>query len=123
MKIELPINGLTHHDLQGPGLREAYVAVAKGRQVVLIAQQALMASAEEMLCGTIVAVEKEGYRLRVDCGDCPVVSEEEVRQRLPRGLGEWTTSVARMMHCERLQRVVAMEKVLMSHLRNGEPDP
>jgi len=38
MKIELPINGLTHHDLQGPGLREAYVAVAKGRQVVLIAQ-------------------------------------------------------------------------------------
>jgi len=104
MKIELPINGLTHHDLQGPGLREAYVAVAKGRQVVLIAQpcafdlscvavydearyignvmseytttaqQVLMASAEEMLCGTIVAVEKEGYRLRVDCGDCPVVS-------------------------------------------------
>lgn len=54
MKIELPINGLTHHDLQGPGMREAYVAVAKGRQVVLIA------SAEEMLCGTIVAVEKEG---------------------------------------------------------------
>lgn len=151
MKIELPINGLTHHDLQGPGLREAYVAVAKGRQVVLIAQpcafdlscvavydearyignvmseytttaqQVLMASAEEMLCGTIVAVEKEGYRLRVDCGDCPVVSEEEVRQRLPRGLGEWTTSVARMMHCERLQRVVAMEKVLTSHLRNGGP--
>ena len=29
MKIELPINGLTHHDLQGPGVREAYVAVEK----------------------------------------------------------------------------------------------
>lgn len=145
------INGLTHGDIQSQ--RTEFVREAVGRQVLLVArpcvqdvrcvaayvgtkrignvmldhallaQQVLLASADEMAVGRIVAVERDGFWLRCDLGDVELVSVEEVEAKLPLGLNDWTTSVAMLAPTvERLQRGELLQKLMWRYIGLGDTE-
>lgn len=150
--LTLTINSLTHHALREPSVRQLFVQTAVGRVVLLVAQpcpqdarcvaayvdgrrignvmrddtllahRGLLASAAEVLTGRIRAVEGEGYRLLVDCGDVELVDETEALRYLPQGLEGWTTSVAAMPLPALTQEASVMLRLLQSCLVTGAHD-
>ena len=148
-KIQLLINGLTHYGIADR--REEFLQTAVGLKVVLVAQpcvqdvrcvaayvgsmrignvmgdhamlaqQVLLAAADELVIGEVTEVLPRGYNLRVDLGERPVVSEKEVVAKLPLGLGEWTTSVATMAATnERMRRGQMLCKLMWAYLKIGD---
>lgn len=148
-KIQLLINGLTHYGVADH--REEFLQTAVGLKVVLVAQpcvqdvrcvaayvgpmrignvmgdhallaqQVLLAAADEMVIGEVTEVLPRGYNLRVDLGERPIVSEEEVMAKLPLGLGEWTTSVATMAPTNELMgRGQMLKKLMWAYLKIGD---
>ena len=148
-KIQLLINGLTHYGVADH--REEFLQTAVGLKVVLVAQpcvqdvrcvaayvgpmrignvmgdhallaqQVLLAAADEMVIGEVTEVLPRGYNLRVDLGERPIVSEEEVMAKLPLGLGEWTTSVATMAPTnEQMGRGQMLKKLMWAYLKMGD---
>lgn len=148
-KIQLLINGLTHYGVADH--REEFLQTAVGLKVVLVAQpcvqdvrcvaayvgpmrignvmgdhallaqQVLLAAADEMVIGEVTEVLPRGYNLRVDLGERSIVSEEEVMAKLPLGLGEWTTSVATMAPTNELMgRGQMLKKLMWAYLKIGD---
>ena len=148
-KIQLLINGLTHYGVADH--REEFLQTAVGLKVVLVAQpcvqdvrcvaayvgpmrignvmgdhallaqQVLLAAADEMVIGEVTEVLPRGYNLRVDLGERSIVSEEEVMAKLPLGLGEWTTSVATMAPTnEQMGRGQMLKKLMWAYLKIGD---